>query len=503
MKKLVLFLTAMAVVASFACTAFAVGNDHDKLVAVDEYDATSFDPINHNDVPSNRANSAVHEGPFWLDSKTFEIIPLLAEKPCEIIDGKEFIITLRKGVKFHNGDELTADDAVYSMKRAMKDGQKVRQFTKDIADVVKVDDYTYKIILNNPDYSFLSNLTGNWAMILNAKYTEAQGENYTLHPMGTGPFKFVSWEKNNKFVLERNDDYWGDKPKIKTLEIRAVPEPTSRAIQLETGDVDVAYPINPIDIKRVDDSPNTDLVRKPSVSTVYLGFNTKKAPFDNEEVRRAIRMAIDVEMVQQQAFQGVGKVPTTIVPESIIYSTQKETPLPEYNEEKAKEEAKRLGLEGKTFHIYTNENKQRGDMCQTIREYLAEMGVTLEIHQLEWAAFLDQCRKGEHDMFMMGWSGSGDPNNSIMGLLEEGSASNYTFTANPKINEMLKKGRSLPNGDERKQLYADLQAYINEWCPMIFLNNDETLAGTRKNVHDMVIMPMSNHNFRTVYIGDN
>ena len=140
-------------------------------------------------------------------------------------------------------------------------------------------------------------------------------------------------------------------------------------------------------------------------------------------------------------------------------------------------------------------------MAQIIQAQLAELGIKSEIMQQEWGAYLQALQERTHDVFLLGWGLSvPDPNYAVAGLLATGAGTNYTCFSDPKLDEMLSKGRALPDGEEREKVYQDMQRHINEQCPMIYLHNDESLVGVRKAVKGFKASPFEVHSFRTAYV---
>lgn len=496
MKKLFSSLLVLAFVLSF-CGAAAAAKD--TLVVVDQYDATTMDPIAHNDMPSARANVAVYDTLIFIgeDGKT---VPGLAVS-WKFLSDTEYEMTLRKGVKFHNGEEMKAADVQFSLIRATTDkGANIRTYSQNVKDVKIINDNKVVIVLKSPDYSFFSSLSHHWAAIVSKKAVEAAGENYGMKPVGTGPFKFVSWQKGNKYVLERFDGYWGTKAKVKRVEVRSIPEPTSRTIELESGGADVAYPIITNDIKRVSENPKLKLIRTPQTSVTYMGFNLTKAPWTDVRVRKAIYAAIDTVAVQKAVWRGVGSVPTSLVPGVIKYSIEKDVPAHKRDVALAKKLLAEAGVKGLKINIWTNERKERVDMATIIQAQLMEIGITSEIRVLEWGAYLNGLQEKRHDLFLLGWvTGIPDPNYAVAGLLESTSGSNYTFMNDKKMDDFLARGRATPDGEKRGGIYKEMQRYINDFLPMIYLHKDESIACTQKNVKGFIVRSSEEHSFRGAY----
>ena len=500
MRKSILALLALALVFALGGSAFAA---KDTLVVADQYDATMLDPIRHNDYPSSRACHQVYDNLIFLnDDGSFR--PGLAEK-WEFVSDTAYKMTLRKGVKFHNGEELKAEDVKFSLERATTElGANIRTYSQDLDRVEIVDDYTVILHLKKVNFPFFASLAHSWGSIVNKKEVEAQGENYGTPAgtaVGTGPFKFVSWQKGDRYTMERFDDYWGDKVEFRTLVVRSIPEPTGRTVGLETGEVDIAYPMITNDISRIEENEGLVLQRKPLSSTTYMGFNTTKKPFDDPRVRNAFSAALDTVGTQKAVFRGVGKTPRSLIPSGVKYSIDGELPAHERDVEAARKLFAEAGInpDGMKVQIWTNERKERVDMATIIQAQLKELGIVAEIKVLEWGAYIQGLQKKEHDLFLLGWGLSvPDPDYAVAGLLESNAGSNYTFFSDAKLDEMLAKGRSMPDGAERAELYKDMQFHINALCPMIFLHNDESLVGVQKTVKGFTSSPFDVHTFATV-----
>lgn len=501
MRKSILALLALALVLALGGSAFAA---KDALVVADQYDATTFDPIRHNDYPSSRACHQVYDTLIFLnDDGTFR--PGLAEK-WEFVSDTAYKMYLRKGVKFHNGEDLKAEDVKFSLERATTEvGAHIKTYSQDLDNVEIVDDYTVILHLKKVNFPFFASLAHSWGSIVNKKEVEAQGENYGTPAgtaVGTGPFKFVSWQKSDRYTLERFDDYWDEKAKFKTLVLRSIPEPTARTVGLETGELDIAYPMINNDISRIEENEALVLQRKPLASTTYMGFNTTKKPFDDPRVRNAFSAALDTVGIQKAVFRGVGKTPRTLIPSGIKYSIDADLPVHARDVEAAKKLFAEAGVDpkGLKIEIWTNERKERVDMATIIQAQLQELGIEAKIKVLEWGAYIQGLQKKEHDLFLLGWGLSvPDPDYAVAGLLETGAGTNYTFFSDAKLDELLASGRSLPDGPNREKTYRDMQLYINEKCPMILLHNDESLVGVQKTVKGFVSSPFDVHTFATAY----
>ncbi len=474
----------------------------DTLVAANIYDAKTLDPIATNEVATSGMCLHIYDTLLALGNDN-ELVPMLAES-YEIIDAQTFKFNLRQGVKFHNGEPFTAADVKYTVERAKSPlGAAISQYVEDIDSLEIVDDYTVIFHLKRPFTPFLMALTHTWGSIVNQKAVEEAGDSYGMNPVGTGPFKFKEWAKGDHITLERNDDYWGPKPSYKELVMRAIPEPTNRTIELESGAVDIAYQITTMDLKRVDDNPALQLIRVVDNSTTYMGINCAKAPFDNADVRRAVAMAIDNVGIQRAVWRGVGKAPVSAIAPNILYATG-DLPQTPYDPEAAKALLEKAGVQlPLNIEIWTNERKERIDMATIAQAQLAEIGINAQIKVLEWGAYLDGLTQGDHDLFILGWTASvPDPEFSLSGVFKSDAATNYCYFSDAEVDRLMEEGKQLPNGPEREAIYHALQARIHELHPWIYLHNDEQILGAQQYVKNLVVSPRGYHNLTYVTLED-
>lgn len=461
----------------------------DILVIADEYDAETMDPIGHNNPTNARACNALYDTLINWDCVDNSATPGLAES-WELLSGTEYKFRLRKGVKFHNGEEMKAEDARFSFIR-----WKGNKHGQNIEDVEILDDYTFVVRLRSADSSFFPSLSSNWSSILNKKATEAAGERYGINPIGTGPFKFVNWRKGDRYVLERFDDYWGSKLQYKTLEVRVVPELSRRVAGLKSGVFDIAFPIDD-GIKYVQGNHNLTLYRTLPSSIGYMGFNMKKKPFDDIRVRRAIFAALDVERIHASVWRGVGKVPGSLLPASIRYSIDPEIAPHVQDIHLAKSLLAEAGANNFKLEIWTNEYKKRVEIAAMIQTQLQKIGLSAEVKVLAEDVYSSQLKKNTHDLFIMGWRTSfPDPNFFVVGLLGTG----YTFFNDAALNDLLEKGRNVPDGEQRAAIYKKIQLYVNEQLPMIFLYTKGSVIGVQKYVKGFKPYFGENYSFREIY----
>ncbi len=489
-KVAVLAVAAVVLVAMFAVPALA----KDTLTVANIYDARSLDPIIQNEVAASNAICHINETLIELTDEG-NPVPLLAET-FEQLDSTTYKFVLRKGVKFHNGDPFTAADVLYTIERAKSPlGSAIKQYPEIIESAEAPDDHTVIIKIKYPFTPFWGTIAHTSLAIVNKRAVEEKGDMYPLEPVGTGPFFVKEWVKNDRLTLERFEDYWGKKPEYTTLVIRSIPESVNRTIELETGAIDVAFRIPVSDVTRVKEHNDLDVIGGFEHSVTYMGFNCEKEPWSNPKVREAIALALDINGARHAVFRGTGLTPVSIVPPTIKY-TDKELPAPKRDLEKAKQLLKEAGVQlPLKAQIWSNSYKPRVDLAQIFQAQLKEVGIEVEAKVLEWGAYLDGLKLGEHDMFILGWViSSVDPDGIFSGIVHSKGGSNYSRFFNEEIDALIDQGKTMPDGPEREALYKKLQQLVGDARPMLYLYNEENFFGVNKNVQNFRPSPRGYHN---------
>ena len=329
------FMTAaVSVAALLGGTTVSAEGAQDTLTVAMGSDATSIDPVAVCNVYSSNVMEQVFDTLVGV-AEDGTVTMKLAEDYEVSEDGLTYTFKIRQGVKFHNGDELKASDVAYSLKRAQASAAVAHIFGDINPDSFEVpDDYTVTFSINNPNAGFIAGLAHTGAGIVPEAVVEAEGDNFSSNPVGTGPFKFVSWTKNDTIELERFDDYYGEKPALSKITFRIITEATNRAIELESGGVDMAFDISTNDISRIEDNSNLQLIRKVDNQTTFLAFNCEKEPWNNPDVRQAVSYALNTPAICNAVWRGVGAPAAGPIAPNVKYHDNDLTPH-EYNVEKA------------------------------------------------------------------------------------------------------------------------------------------------------------------------
>ncbi|MDR1835510.1 MAG: glutathione ABC transporter substrate-binding protein [Fusobacteriaceae bacterium] len=470
------------------------GADKDALIVAQGADAKTLDPHATNDQPSSAVaiqiyNTLVEQDP------DMKIIPSLAESWTQP-DDTTTVFNLRRGVKFHNGEELKSSDVKFTLDRAMASPQ-VNFIVEVISEVETPDDYTVVVKTKQPFGALLNHLAHSAMSILSEKAVREAGEKYGQNPVGTGPYKFVSWQSGDRITLKANPDYFEGKPAVENVIFRNIPENQSRAIALETGEVDICYGIDVIDKERIKGNKDLVYLEGPSLSMTYIGFNVQKKPLDDVRIRQAVCYAIDADAIIEAVWKGAATKANSIIGPN-VFGYNKDARLWTRDVEKAKALLAAAGYpDGFQVKIWLNDNQQRRDMAVIMQDQLKEAGIDMTIEMVEWAAFLDGTARGDHEMYVLGWvTVTGDADYGIYPLLhssQHGGAGNRSFYTNPAVDELLDQAKGETDQEKRKALYAQVQDANQEQVPIFPVCYGYSSVGLRKNVKGFVLRATSHY----------
>ncbi|HDR1026417.1 ABC transporter substrate-binding protein [Pasteurella multocida] len=528
MKKLTKL--SLAVLAMTSTAAFAAAPK--TFVYCSEASPSYLSPVLGTDGATiDASGQAMFNGLTTFERGTTNVIPALAEKWDVSEDGKTYVFHLRKGVKFHSNKDFkptrdfNADDVVFSFNRQLDPNHPYHKVSggsyeyfigmdmQNIIDKVeKVDDYTVKISLKVPNAPFLANLAMDFASIYSAQYADAMAKAKTPEkldsaPIGTGPFEFVSYQKDSAVRYKAFENYWQGKAKIDRLVFSITPDASVRYAKLQKGECHAAPYPNPADIAKLKADSNITLLTKPGLNVGYLNFNVQKAPFDNVKVRQALNYAVNKDAIIESVYQGAGQIAKNPIPPT-MWSYNDEVKDYAYDPEKAKALLKEAGFEnGFETDLWAmpvsrpyNPNARR--MAELVQADWEKVGVKAKIVSYEWGEYLKRMRAGDHQTGMMGWTGdNGDPDNFLNTLLSCAaveSGSNYANFCHKEFNDLVTKAAQVTDPAERTALYQQAQLVFKEQAPWITIAHSTTYFPVRKEVKGYVIDPFGLHNFYAV-----
>lgn len=492
-------MQARTIVALLATLGLLFGTAHAFTLTVAQgSDIVTLDPQGQNDQPSARVRSQIYDT-LVIQTEELELEPGLAES-WEQVDEVTWRFHIREGVEFHNGDPLTANDVAFTLERHQDpELASPSAFLVGFVDSVEVvDDMTVEITTDGPFAPILAHLAHASTSILNERSVTEAGEDYgTEVAVGTGPFRFVSWETASQVVLERNEDYWGGEVLPERVVFRPIVDGTVRAIELEAGGVDIAYTLEPRDALRLEDHPSVVMAPIETLSTNYIGFNAEKEPFDDARVRQAINYAVDVETIVDVIYEGFG-FPAASPISSQVFGANLDLEGYGYDPERARELLAEAGHgDGFSTSIWTNDNPLRIQIAEIVQAQLGEVGIQAEVEVLEWSTYLSDTAAGAHDMFILGWvTVTADADYGLYALFHSdnfGDAGNRTFWSNERVDELLDLGRQEADPEQRAEYYHEAQEIIAEEAPWIFLNTSIENNATRDDITGFVPHPAGHH----------
>lgn len=474
----------------------------EELIIAQDGESKSLDIHQGNDGFSLRANRLIYSRLVEAD-ENMQIHPGLAES-WQQLDDKTMQFKLRKGIKFHNGDDFTAEDVKFSFERMMK-SPRIAFVLPPIERIDIVDDYTVNIVTKTPFGPLLAHLSHPALGMVSKKLLTENPEALKEKPIGTGSYKFKEWIYGDKLVLEKNEDFYDKNERgLKYIVFKNVVEASNRAIGLETGEIDIATPISSVDEENIKNNPKLQLLTKPSISYTYIGMNMTKAPLNDIRVRKAINYAIDKQAIIDVILNGNGKIATSPIAPGVFGFTDK-TKNYEYNVEKAKELMKEAGYEnGFTTSILVFSGEANTQTAEIVQAYLKEIGIDLKIEIVEVSAYWDMTERGVHNLFLGSWGVvTGDADYGLYAMYHssaKGGAGNRDFYENEKVDELLDKAKTEIDPETRKKLYEEAQILIVNDAPDVMLYNRNLTVGAQKYIKGLGIHPVTLYNFATVYI---
>ncbi|NLX87265.1 MAG: ABC transporter substrate-binding protein [Clostridiales bacterium] len=432
------------------------------------------------------------------DTEKGGLIPSLAES-WELVSDDTWEFKLRRGVKFHDGTDFTAEDVKFTIERGKEQGASKAKL-ESIKRVEIVDDYTVHIIMSKPDVDILYKLTDPNCVILskNAFETLSEEEAYKI---GTGPYTYNRWEQGDYLSLLRFEDYWEGTPKTEEIVIRNIPEAASRLIALQTGEIDICISPPQIDLHYIAEDPNLTLLQIPGANCRYIGINSSKKPFNDIRVRQAIAHSINRKGFVEAVYEGNATVHNNVMhPGNLFY---KEIEGYSYDKEKALALLAEAGYpNGFSATIYSSSGTVQKAVATVMQAQMAEIGIDLEVQSLETATFNATVAPGsDYDMCVNGWGGYVvGPDNALRNMFYTGGNNNNFGFSDEYVDKTLDEAVSISDIETRKKLYGELQEYITNQAVFLPIAIEMIDMGVKSDLEGFVPPQGSIQKFKNVYI---
>ncbi|MDI6824942.1 MAG: ABC transporter substrate-binding protein [Bacillota bacterium] len=471
-------------------------------------DPGTLDPILASRIGPMTVIMGLFDGLVAYDPIQKKIVPDIADKWDVSSDGKTYTFYLHKGVKFHNGREVEARDFKFSLERIL-DPANASPFVGRFKDIVGAEDmlagkakelsgveapekYVLKITLARPNPIFLMTLTSTSASVVPREEVEKLGKDFGSKPVGSGPFVFESWKKDDRIVVKANEGYWRGRPKVDGVEFRVLPEAATREAEFLAGNLDYII-LSDAQYRRYSQDPKWKdyILEVPELFTRHIGFNTTKPPFDKKEVRQAFCYAIDTEaiiknVVGGKAFPAVGVLPNSspgFNPDLKGYT---------YDPEKAKELLAQAGYpKGFEAEILCTENPSWGlPAVEAVMQYLSKVGITLKPSVMDGNTMLARLREGNFQCYMYSVGGEAHPLDYVYYRFHSQNATgNYVKYANPDVDRLLDEAMATNDWDTMVKKVQEAERLIVADAPWWFFNYNKAVILRQPWVEGLIPNP--------------
>jgi len=470
-------------------------------VMIIESSPTNLDPRIGIDAQSERIDNLIFDD-LLSRGNDLNVAPGLAEK-WEVPDPLTYVFHIHRGARFHDGRALTSRDIKWTFDSLLQGRiRSTKSAVYKYVDHIDAPDETTVIFhLKEPDATLLWNLSDGAIGVV----PYGSGDEMTQHPVGSGPFKFVSAETDREVIVERNDQYWGDKAKLARVRFAVVPDETTQALELRKGSGDVTInSLTPDTVVTLAKNPHLSVMNGPGTRLAYLGFNLRDPILKDVRVRQAIAYALDRRPMIEYLWRNEAEPAKSILPtQSWAYNGN--VPAYVHDPEKAKQLLDAAGLrpdsDGVRFHITmkTSTDANTRLMVAVMQQQLRDVGIALDIRSFEFATFFSDVQHGAFQMYGLRWIG-GNEDPDIFEYAFHSSkfppnGANRDYYSNPKVDKLIDKARQEIDPKARKVLYDEVQSILAQDLPYINLwYLDNVLVHTNR-VRNLELNPAGNYDF--------
>jgi peptide/nickel transport system substrate-binding protein len=481
MPRTLRLLAIVVILATIVAPAWAQSRD---VTIAQGIDAEFLDVQMTNNIVTMIINGSIYDTLLTRD-KQLQIVPHLATS-YRLVSDKVWEVKLRQGVKFHNGEPFDATAVKFSVERIQRADFKSPQkgWFGTIDRVEIVDPLTVRFHTKVPDPAMPARMTLMYQMA--PKYIGQVGDvQANLKPVGTGPFKFVEWQKNERIVVEANDAHWTGKPAVRRATWRPIPELGARIAALQTGQADLIVNVPPDQVQSLTTNRNLRIEKTPSCRIISFGIaQIKGGPLADKRVRQALNHAVDMQGILDAVLLGNGKRLNSWMPPN-VWGHDPSIPFYEYNPKKAKELLAAAGQTNLTLTIQAPNGRwaMDKDIAQAVAGQLTENGIKTNVKVIgEWGAYVRTILDHKtEDIAMSGWClPSLEPDHWVTPNLKTGEpVSQYS---SPEVDKLMEQARAEMNPDKRKQLYSNLLRVIRDEAPYIFGYQQMDIYGVNSRI---------------------
>lgn len=445
-------------------------------------DASTLDPANHRSRISEGIIRNMYDGILARDDQML-VWPELAESFTQI-DEVTYEAKLHKGVMFHDGSEMTAEDVKFTFDRLTKEGAMGGQTSPrqsllgPLAETTIVDDYTVRFTLANAWPVFPRMLP--FQEVVSKAFVEKVGtEGLATQVNGNGPFKLVDWRQGDSIIMERFDGYYGGARGIEPVGpagvdriiFKIIPESASRVAALLAGEVDLINELPVHSMRRVDDNPDTKVLKTLGTRSFFILLNTTKPPFDDVRVRKAANHAVDKQIIIDKILNGLA-LPINGILSPQSFGHNPDLPAYDHDPETAKQLLAEAGYSD-GIDVMLDAESEFKDLAEALAASMASGGIRVQVQLWErnaLRAHWDPEKPKEREMYFSSWgSGALDPAGIFMPVLRTDARGNRSGYSNPEVDRLLDGANAEADQDKRSQMYQDAQVFVNDEAPLVFL----------------------------------
>ncbi|SMB91389.1 ABC transporter substrate-binding protein [Deinococcus hopiensis] len=446
-------------------------------------------------------------------------------------DATSWTFNLRRNVKFHDGTPFNADAVVFNVSRwwdkshpyGFRDQGRTFEIMGDllggfkgdatavIKNIVKVNDYTVRFDLNKPSSVFPSVIGAGYFGIASPTAIKKDGAKYgtpASTPVGTGPFIFQSWRTGDRVILSPNKSYWGAKPRVDSLVVRAIKDASQRLNELKAGTIDFTNDLTPDALKSVQSDKNLVAVKRPSFNVGIVSMNNRNQYLKNDKVRQAISMAINKKAIADAFWNGLGTSNASFLPPVLGWANSKDVPADyKFDPAAAKKMLADAGypngfsLDFWYMPVSRPYFPNPKPISEAIAADLSAIGIKVNLKTEDWAKYLDDRNKEPgFDMYMIGWTGDyGDPDNFYSAYYGANASDDINW--NPaNVETLLQQGRAAVGQAEKAKIYSQLHEITYRENYRIPVVHSNPLAAARTYVKGWVPSPLGSEAFNTITV---
>ena len=457
---------------------------------------TTVDAMDASNTQHNYMYRMVYDTPVHFNNTTKELEPSLAEEWSTEDGGKTYIFKLRDGVKFHNGETLKASDFVFTFNR-MEGTTSCNGVFLKVESVEAVDDLTVKMTLVDPNLPYMMTLPT--ASIMNEKAVTDDPEKGPA--VGTGPWMVDSYEFGNYTKLVAFEDSWRGAPNAKSFTFRYIPEDSARLIALQNGEIDICQTPAAIELGRIEEDPALDLISYKGGSLTYMAFNTQKDPAKDENLRKAVAHAIDIDSIIAVAAEGRGEKATSFWgwDEFGFYDCGGYT----RDLDKAKECLEAAGYsdsdgdgivdkDGENLSLTISiANGSSTAVSETLQDMWKQIGVDVQIEMLENVS--DKRASGDFDMLVSpNWQtvNAGDGQKYLMNRWSDGGSDNYSGYHSDEFQSVLDKLDAAFTQEDRVSAFVEAQQILADDAPAIWMYANDNVTLVNSKLENVTVFPI-------------